>query len=62
MTLDPTLGDSDYQLARVYARLGESEKSKQMFAQFNKLNQQEASNDSRAADKARDDDMRKETE
>jgi tetratricopeptide (TPR) repeat protein len=62
VTLDPTLGAAYYQLARVYARLGESEKSKQMFAQFNKLNQQEASNDSHAADKARDDDMRKETE
>jgi tetratricopeptide (TPR) repeat protein len=62
VTLDPTLGAAYYQLARVYVRLGESEKSKQMFAEFNKLNQQEASNDSRAADQARDDDMRKETE
>ncbi len=59
---DPTLGPAYYQLARVYSRLGEAEKSKLMFAEFKKLSQQQEIDDARAADQARDEDTRKETE
>jgi tetratricopeptide (TPR) repeat protein len=59
---DPSLGPAYYQLARVYSRLGEAEKSKLMFAEFKKLSQQQESDDARAADQARDEDTRKETE
>ena len=62
VTHDPTLGPAYYQLGRVYSRLGEAEKSQLMFAEFKKLSQQQESDDSRAAEQARDDDTRKETE
>ncbi len=62
VTHDPTLGPAYYQLGRVYSRLGEAEKSQLMFAEFKKLSQQQESDDSRAADQARDEDTRRETE
>ena len=37
VTHDPTLGPAFYQLGRVYARLGETEKSQLMLAEFKKL-------------------------
>ncbi len=62
VTRDPTLGPAYYQLGRVYSRLGEAEKAKLMFAEFKKLSQQQENDDARAADQARDEDTRKETE
>ncbi|MGC2185080.1 MAG: tetratricopeptide repeat protein [Terriglobales bacterium] len=62
VTRDPTLAPAYYQLGRVYSRLGEAEKSKLMFAEFKKLSQQQENDDARAADQARDEDTRKETE
>jgi len=59
---DPSLGPAYYQLGRVYSRLGEADKSKLMFAEFKKLSQQQEIDDARAADQARDEDTRKETE
>ena len=54
---DPNLSAAYYQLARVYAKLGETEKSERMLADFEKLYQQQT-NDSQT----QDDDARKETE
>ncbi|MGA8152991.1 MAG: tetratricopeptide repeat protein [Terriglobales bacterium] len=54
---DPGLSAAYYQLARVYEKLGETEKSKSVMAQFEKLYQGQ-SNDSQELD----DDARKETE
>jgi hypothetical protein len=50
-----------YQLARVYAKLGEVEKSQHLLAEFERLYQQEA-HDSRPVDEALDEDARKATE
>jgi len=46
---DSGLTSAYYQLSRVYARLGEKEKSEQMLAEFKKLHQQEM-DDSKDAD------------
>jgi predicted Zn-dependent protease len=54
---DPSLSAAYYQLARVYARLGEAEKSKRVLAEFERLHQREMT-DSQALDE----DARKETE
>jgi hypothetical protein len=54
---DPTLSAAYYQLAQVHAKLGETEKSERMLAQFQKLHAQEASDAT-----ALSDDARKETE
>jgi tetratricopeptide (TPR) repeat protein len=62
VTLDPTFTAAYYQLSRVYAHLGEKEKSEAMLNEFNERSQQDASNDAQAAERARDDDTRKETE
>jgi tetratricopeptide (TPR) repeat protein len=62
VTRDPTLGPAYYQLGRVLSRLGEAEKSQLMFAEFKKLSHQQENDDARAADQARDEDTRKETE
>ena len=58
VTYDPTLRTAFCQLARVRARFVETETSQRIFAAFNKLHQQEAT-DSQAADQARDEDTRK---
>jgi len=60
LTEDPNLSAAYYQLARVYAKLGETGKSERMLAEFRRIHQQE--NDSQAADQAVDEDTRKETE
>jgi tetratricopeptide (TPR) repeat protein len=54
---DPTLSAAYYQLAQVHAKLGETEKSERMLAQFQKLHAQEAGDATALAD-----DARKETE
>ena len=54
---DPSLSAAYYQLAQVHAKLGETEKSESMLAQFQKLHAQEASDSAALAD-----DARKETE
>ena len=54
---EPNLSAAYYQLSRVYARLGETEKSKSVLAEFEKLHQREMS-DSQVLD----DDTRKATE
>jgi uncharacterized protein HemY len=54
---EPDLSAAYYQLSRVYARLGEAEKSKSVMAEFERLHQREMS-DSQALD----DDTRKATE
>jgi Flp pilus assembly protein TadD len=61
VTHDPSLSAAYYQLGLVYAKLGNTEKSKQLFAEFARLHQKEEY-DSQAADKAADEDTRKETE
>ena len=58
---DPGLSAAYYQLVRVYAKLGDSEKSQQMLAEFQKLHKQEE-NDIDPADQAQDNDARKETD
>jgi tetratricopeptide (TPR) repeat protein len=58
---DPGLSAAYYQLVRVYAKLGEAEKSKEMLAEFQKLHKQEE-NDIDPADQAQDNDARKETD
>jgi len=58
---DPRLTAAYYQLARVYTKLGETEKSQRALAEFERLYQQEA-HDSRAVDQALDDDTRRATE
>jgi tetratricopeptide (TPR) repeat protein len=59
---DPAMGAPYYQLARVYQRLGETEKSTHFLAEFERLHQQE-SKDSEAVDRAQDDeDTRKEVD
>jgi hypothetical protein len=50
-----------YQLAHVYAKLGEAEKSERLLAEFERLYEQEA-HDSRPVDQALDEDARKATE
>ena len=57
---DANLSAAYYQLARVYAKLGETKKSERLFAEFRKLNQQ--ADDSQASDQAVDEDTRKESE
>ena len=47
--LEPKLSAAYYQLSRVYARMGDAEKSKSVMAEFEKLHQQEVS-DSQALD------------
>jgi hypothetical protein len=54
---DPGLSSAYYQLGRVYAKLGETEKSERMLADFERLYQQQTG-DSQGLD----DDARKETE
>jgi predicted Zn-dependent protease len=54
---DPNLSAAYYQLSRVYARLGEAEKSKGVLSEFERLHQQETS-DSQALE----DDTKKATE
>ena len=54
---DPSLSAAYYQLAQVHAKLGETEKSERMLAQFQKLHAQETSDSEALAD-----DARKETE
>lgn len=61
ITYDPGLGSAYYQLSRVYARLGETEKSQRALAEFEKLYRQQAK-DSRSGDQALEEDARKETE
>ena len=58
---DPSLSAAYYQLVRVYARLGEKEKSERALADFEKLYQRQTS-ESEAVDQAVDEDTRKETE
>jgi tetratricopeptide (TPR) repeat protein len=58
---DPRLSAAYYQLGRVYARLGESGKSQQMLAEFERLHKQEEQ-DSGAVDKEQNDDARKATD
>ena len=58
---DPAMSAAYYQLARVYAKLGETEKSERLLADFERLYQRQA-NDSQAVDQALDEDARKETE
>jgi predicted Zn-dependent protease len=54
---EPTLSAAYYQLSRVYARLGDTEKSKSVLAEFERLHNQEMS-DSQVLD----DDTRRATE
>jgi predicted Zn-dependent protease len=49
ITADSGLTSAYYQLSRVYARLGEAEKSERMLAEFKRLHQQEV-NDTKDAD------------
>jgi tetratricopeptide (TPR) repeat protein len=49
ITADPGLTSAYYQLSRVYARLGETEKSERMLAEFKRLHQQ-AVDDTKDAD------------
>lgn len=58
---DPGLSAAYYQLVRVYTKLGEVEKSKQMLAEFEKLHRKEE-NDIDPADQAQDNDARKEAD
>jgi tetratricopeptide (TPR) repeat protein len=44
--LDPTLGSAYYQLSRMYARLGDKEKSSRALVEFQKLYQEQNSNES----------------
>jgi predicted Zn-dependent protease len=50
---DPSLGSAYYQLARVYAKLGEKEKSESALAEFHKLYQEQANDSPEVADDAR---------
>jgi hypothetical protein len=58
---DPGLNAAYYQLARVYAKLGETEKSEHFLSEFKKLYKQETQ-DSRPVDQALNDDIRRATE
>jgi tetratricopeptide (TPR) repeat protein len=61
VTGDPDLSAAYYQLGLVYAKLGDTYKSKQAFADFERLRKEEA-DDSQGASQAADEDTRKETE
>ena len=58
---DPGMSAAYYQLGRVYAKLGEVDKSRHMFAEFERLHKQEQQ-DPGSVDKEQNEDARKATE